>query len=100
MDNRRCRDEIGRGPGRHRAGEPMVGDVRTVQEEQIVGALSDAREGFVGIIGMELDPAALAEQRRADRAATIEIEAGGRGVDGPIDQSGRGRHRSGSHRQI
>jgi hypothetical protein len=42
----------------------------------------------------------LAEQRRADRAATIEIEAGGRGVDGPIDQSGRGRHRSGSHRQI
>jgi hypothetical protein len=46
---------------------------------------------------MELDPAALAEQRRADRAAKIEIEAGGRGVDGPIDQSRTGDATAADH---
>jgi hypothetical protein len=38
MDHRRCRDEIDGGPGRHCAGEPMLGDVRSVEEEEIVGA--------------------------------------------------------------
>ena len=66
----------------------MVGDVRSVEEEQIVGAVSDAREGLVGIIRMELDPAFGPKQRRADRAAKVEIEAGGRAVGGLVDQSG------------
>ena len=74
------RDEVDRGPERRGAREPMVGDVRSVEEEEIVGALSDAREGLVGIIRVELDPAFGPKQRRADRAAKIEIEAGGRAV--------------------
>ena len=39
MDHRRRRDEIDRGPGRHRAGEAMIEDVRSVEEEEIVGAV-------------------------------------------------------------
>ena len=56
----------------------MIADVRAVEEEEIVRAVSDAREGFVGIIRVELDPAFGPKQRRADRAAKVEIEAGGR----------------------
>src|ERR1700722_2985438 len=77
MDHRGGRDEIDRWPERHCAGEAMIGDVRSAQEEQIVGAVSDAREGLVGIIGMELDPALGPKERRADRAAEAEKKAGG-----------------------
>jgi hypothetical protein len=87
MDHRGSRDEVDRRPEGYCAGEAMIGDVRSVEEEQIVGAISDARKGFVGILRVELDPAFGPEQRRADRAAKIGIEAGGRVVDGPIDQS-------------
>ena len=66
----------------------MIGDVRSVEEEEIVGAVSDAREGLVGIIRMELDLALGPKQRRADRAAKIEIEAGGRAVGRLTDQPG------------
>jgi hypothetical protein len=54
-------NEIDRWAQRHRAGEAMIGDLRSVEEEQIVGAFSDAREGFVGTIKMELDPAFAAQ---------------------------------------
>jgi hypothetical protein len=90
MDHRRSGNEVNRWPKPHCAGEAMIGDVRSVQEEQIVGAVSDAREGLVGIIRMELDPAFGPKQGRADRAAKIEIEAGRRAVGGPIDQSRTG----------
>ena len=73
----------------------MIGDLRSVEEEQIIGAVSDAREGFVGIIRMELDPAFGPKERRADRAAKVEIEAGGRAVGRPTDQAqDAGRRRS------
>ena len=64
----------------------MIGDVRAVEEEQIVGALSDTREGLVGIIRVELDLAFGPKQRRADRAAKVEIEAGPRAVRRLADQ--------------
>jgi hypothetical protein len=64
----------------------MVGDVRSVEEEQIVGAVSDTRKGLVGIIRMELDPAFRPKQRRADRAAKVEIKAGGRAVGRLADE--------------
>ena len=59
------RDEIDGGPERCGAREPMIADVRAVEEEEIVRAVSDAREGFVGIIRVELDPAFGPKQRRA-----------------------------------
>src|SRR6202167_5784658 len=71
MDHRRSRDEIDRWRERHRAGQAMIGDVRSVEEKQIVSAVSYAREGLVGIIRMELDPAFGPKERRADRAAKI-----------------------------
>ena len=55
----------------------MIGDVRTVEEGKIVGAVLDPLEGVIGIVRVELDPAISPEQRRADRAAEIEIKAGG-----------------------
>jgi hypothetical protein len=55
----------------------MIGDVRTVEEGKIVGAGLDPLEGVIGIVRVELDLAISAEQRRADRAAQIEIKAGG-----------------------
>jgi hypothetical protein len=66
----------------------MIGDVRSVEEEEIIGAVSDAPEGLFGIIRMELDPAFAPKERRADRAAKIEIEAGRRAFGGPINQAG------------
>ena len=69
----------------------MIGDVRAVEEEQIVGAVSDARERLVGIIRVELDLAFGPKQRRADRAAKVEIEAGRRAVRRLADQP-RTRH--------
>src|SRR6202044_1654660 len=79
--------EIDRWPKRDCAGEAMIGDVGSVEEEKVVGAVGDAREGFVGIISAELDPAFGPKQRRADRAAEIEIEAGGRTVVRLADQA-------------
>ena len=87
MDHRRGRDEIDRGPERHGASEAMIGDIRAVEEEQIVGAVSDAREGPVGIIRSELDLTFGPEQHRADCTAKVEIEAGGRAVRRLADQS-------------
>ena len=55
----------------------MIGDVRTVEEGKIVGAGLDPLEGVIGIVRVELDLAISPEQRRADRAAQIEIKAGG-----------------------
>lgn len=55
----------------------MIGDVRTVEEGKIVGAVLDPLEGVIGIVRVELDLAISPEQRRADRAAQIEIKAGG-----------------------
>src|ERR1700685_741719 len=54
----------------------MIGDVRTVEEGKIVGAGLDPLEGVIGIVRVELDLAISPEQRRADRAAQIEIKAG------------------------
>ena len=65
MNHRGSGNEIDRWAQRHRAGEPMIADVRAVEEEEIVRAVSDAREGFVGIIRVELDPAFGPKQRRA-----------------------------------
>ena len=87
MDHRGSRDEIDGGPERRRAGEAMIGDLGAIEEEEIVGAVGDARERAVGIIKVELDFALGPEQRRADRAAKIEIEAGGRLVRRLADQS-------------
>ena len=87
MDHGRGGDEIDRGPERRCAGEAMIGDLRSVKEEKIVGAVGDARERAVGIIKVELDFALRPKHRRADRAAKIEIEAGGRLVGRLADQS-------------
>jgi hypothetical protein len=87
MNHRGSGNEIDRWARRHRAGEAMIDDVRSVEEEQIIGAVSDAREGFVGTIKMELDPALGPKERRADRAAKVEIEAGGRVVGRLADQA-------------
>ena len=87
MDHGRSGDEIDRGPKRRRAGEAMIGDLGAIEEEKIVGAVGDARERCVGIIKVELDFALPSKQRRADRAAKIEIEAGGRAVRRLADQS-------------
>ena len=77
MDHRRRGDEIDRWPECYCAGEAMICDVRSVEEKQIVGAVSDARERAVGIIRVEFEPACGPKQRRANRAAKIEIEADG-----------------------
>ena len=87
MNHRGSGNEIDRWPQRHRAGEAMIGDVRSVEEEQIVGAVHDACERLVGIIRVELDPALGPKERRADRAAKIEIEAGGRAVGRLAEQA-------------
>ena len=55
----------------------MIGDVRTVEEGKIVGAVLDPLEGVIEVVRVELDLAISPEQRRADRAAQIEIKAGG-----------------------
>ena len=46
---------------------------------------------------MELDPAFGPKQRRADRAAKVEIEAGGRAVGGPTDQARTGDAAAANH---
>jgi hypothetical protein len=46
---------------------------------------------------MELDPAFGPKQRSANRAAKIEIEAGGRAGGGPIDQSRTGDAAAADH---
>jgi hypothetical protein len=65
----------------------MIGDLCAVDEEQVIGAVSDARERLIRIIRMELDPAFWPQQRRADRAAEVEIEAGDRAVGRLADQA-------------
>src|SRR3984957_8329200 len=77
MDHRGGRDEIDRWPERHCAGEAMIGDVRSAQEEHTGGPLSDAREGLVEIKRMDPVPPPGPKERRADRAAEVEIKAGG-----------------------
>jgi hypothetical protein len=76
VDHRGGRDKINRRTERRFAGEAMIGDVRAVEEGEIVGAVHDALEGVIGIVKVELDPAVSADERRADRAADVEIEAG------------------------
>ena len=55
----------------------MIGDVRAVEKRKFVGAVLDPLERVIGIVSVELDLAISPEQRRADRAAQIEIKAGG-----------------------
>jgi hypothetical protein len=76
MDHRRRRGEINGGTERDPAREPMVGDVGAVEEEEIVAAVLDALERVIGIVRVELDPAVAANERRADRAADVEIKLG------------------------
>ena len=76
-DHHRRRDEIDRRAERHLAGEAVIDDFRAVEKGKIVGAVLDALERLVGIVRLELDLALGAEQRRADRAAKVEVEAGG-----------------------
>ena len=90
VDHSRGGDEIDRGPERRRAGESMIGDIGAIEEEKIVRAVGDARERAVGIVRVEFDLAFGPKQRRADRAAKIEIEAGGRVVGDALTSPGRG----------
>jgi hypothetical protein len=77
VDHRGRRNEINGRPERDFAGEAMIGDVRAVEKGKIVGAVLDALEALFGIVKVELEPALTADERRADRAADIEIKAGG-----------------------
>ena len=70
------RDEDDRRAERRPAGQLLLDDLRAVEEGEVVRAVPRPVERLVGIVRAELDAAVGAEQRRADRPAEVEIEAG------------------------
>ena len=76
-DHRGGGDEHDRGAGRRFPGELLLEDFGAVEEGKVIGSAPRPVERLVGIVRAELDAAVGSEKRRADRAAKVEIEAGG-----------------------